>query len=256
MENKLFKRGFFLIMSAVLTTSIISGTYAKYTSGGSVSDGARVAKWGVTVTTTGKLFDKTYLSGTNGNPGNGASDGSDNTGLSVESSENVIAPGTKNSEGLTIQISGQPEVDVQVTFRASTTKGDVFLNGMGLPDLTTSDNTSDTFTADRYYPVKYTLSHNGTAAESDKNLTLSQLISRLNSLTMRYDAGTNLASSNAFGKYTITWEWTADNNDKADTLLGSLTSGTTEIQGMSLKEGSQYNLSSDLTIEVIVSQVD
>ena len=257
MESKLLKRGFFLIMSAILTTTIISGTFAKYTSGGSASDGARVAKWGVVVTTQGKLFDKTYLSGENGGtPGAGVSDGENNAALSVESTENVIAPGTKNTEGLTFKVEGRPEVDVEVSVRASTTKGDVYLNGMGLPDVTTVDVTNDTFNADRYFPVKFSLSRNGKVAESDANLSMSQLVARLNGLTARYDAGTNLSSEAGLGTYVITWKWDYEGNDKADTLLGTLTPGVTEIQGMSLKEGSQYNLGTDLTITISVTQVD
>lgn len=255
--NKMMRIASFLMMAVLISTSSISTTYAKYTSKASAQDSARVAKWGVVVSTSGNLFDNTYLTGTNsGNPGKGTEDGADNTGLSVESTEHVVAPGTKNDVGLTFTVAGRPEVDVQVKVSASTTSGDVYLNGIGLPDLTTSDITNDTFTAEKYFPVRFTLSRNGTAEEANKNLTLAELISKLNNLTGRYDAGVNLAGDQGFGTYCITWAWNYDGNDKADTLLGTLTPGVTEIQGMTLKEGSQYNLSTDLKIDVVVTQVD
>ena len=255
-QNKLMRCASLLLVGVLMSTSSISTTFAKYATHGSAQDNARVAKWGVVVTTEGKLFDKTYLSGTSGAPGKGASDGADNTGLSVESVENVIAPGTKNETGLTFKIEGKPEVDVQVKVSASTTNGDVYLNGTGLPDLTTGDNLSDTFNAEQYMPVKYTLTRNGSAKDEDKNLSLGELIERLNNLSGRYDAGTELSGANGFGTYVITWKWDYDGNDKADTLLGSLASGVSEIQGMTLKEGSQYNLMADLKLDITVTQVD
>ncbi len=73
-------------------------------------DTARVAKFGVVVTADGSLFDTTYKAVGGGNtPGDGAAD-TDNTVLTVESSDNVVAPGTKNTDGLTFAVTGQPEV--------------------------------------------------------------------------------------------------------------------------------------------------
>ena len=256
-QNNMMRLASSLLVGVLLTTSSITTTFAKYTTKGTLEDSARVAKWGVTVSTAGSLFDTTYLSGTKaGGPGNGVSDGEENAVLSVESVEHVVAPGTKNSTGLTFKASGRPEVDVEVKVTALTTKGDVYLNGIGLPDVTTSDIANDTFSVEKYFPVRYTLSRNGKTDEENQNLTLSELISKLNDLTGRYDAGVDLGSENGFGTYVITWNWTYEGNDKADTLLGTLNSGVTEIQGMTLKEGSQYNLETDLKIEVTVTQVD
>lgn len=256
-QNKMMQLASLLLVGVLVTTSSITTTFAKYVTQSSAQDSARVAKWGVSILTEGKLFDSTYLSEPKGGTfGNGTSDGADNTALSVESSEKVVAPGTKNTTGMTLKIDGKPEVDVEVKVVASSANGDVYLNGMGLPDLTTSDASDDTFNVENYTPVRYTLTRNGIAKDEHKNLTLTQLISELNGLSARFDAGTNLSGADGFGTYVITWEWTYDGNDKADSLLGSLNSGTTEIQGMTLKEGLQYNLHTDLKIDVIVTQVD
>ncbi|MBQ4342984.1 MAG: hypothetical protein IJC38_03750 [Erysipelotrichaceae bacterium] len=255
-QNKMMQCASLLLVCTLFTTSTISTTFAKYTTQGSVQDSAKVAKWGVSITTEGTLFDTTYLSGNHGEVGNGVSDGANNAALSVESTGKVVAPGTKNSAGLTFKVAGKPEVDVMITVNAVSEHGDVYLHGMGLPDVTTSNDTSDTFNVESYMPVRFTLSKNGTVSDENKNLTLNQLMTKLNDLSGHYDAGTELAGENGFGTYVITWEWIYDGNDKADSLLGSLNSGSTEIQNMSLKEGIQYNLQTDLKIDIAVTQVD
>ena len=250
-QNKMMRLASFLLVGVLMTTSSITTTFAKYTTQNSSYDSARVAKWGVTILSEGKLFDNTYLSGSN-QPGGDSEDGTDGTTLSVESSESVVAPGTKNSTGLKIQLDGTPEVDVMVTFKASTTKGNIFLDGLGLPDLTTPDET-DTFDAEDYFPVRFTLSRNGSVASEDKNLKLQDLISKINSLSQRYDAGTDLSQ---VGTYVITWEWLFSGNDQEDTLLGSLESDETVFSIKTLEEGLHYNLETDLKLDVTVTQVD
>ena len=74
-----------MVILCLITTCAISTTFAKYTTGGSVDDTARVAKWGVEVTMDGDpMFSNTYAGGPNG--------------ISVSATENVVAPGTSSSE--------------------------------------------------------------------------------------------------------------------------------------------------------------
>jgi hypothetical protein len=106
-----------LLVLTLLTTSMISGTFAKYTTSGTSSDIARVAKWGVVVTGGGSLYGKNYETGTESVPSvkTTAAD------LSVSSSDtmNVVAPGTKSGAGLSFSISGKPEVRTKVTVTIS-----------------------------------------------------------------------------------------------------------------------------------------
>ena len=48
-KNKMMRLASFLLIAVLVSTSAISGTYAKYTTSGFAEDQARVAKWGVTV---------------------------------------------------------------------------------------------------------------------------------------------------------------------------------------------------------------
>ncbi len=102
--------------TVLLTTSIVSGTYAKYVTNYSASDTARVAKFGVVVTASGDLFSDTYKT-TSNTPGAASDDKADAASLSVVSSgytsgagvdgtDHVAAPGTKNEEGLSFAVTG------------------------------------------------------------------------------------------------------------------------------------------------------
>jgi hypothetical protein len=96
-KNVMLKIASVLMVAVLLTTCAISSTFAKYTTSASEFDEARVAKFGVTVTTKVKgLFATTY-------------------GDTVSSGVNVVAPGTDNGTfTATSEITGQPEVDVKV----------------------------------------------------------------------------------------------------------------------------------------------
>ena len=243
-KNKMMRIASVLLVLVLLSTSIISGTFAKYVTSGEVEDSARVAKFGVVVTGSGSLFDKTYYAATQNTPANGAED-TDNVTLTVEAAQNVVAPGTKNDDGLTLAVSGQPEVDVRVKYDL-TINDEIFLKQGGavsLPDLTkgvyTNDNgemTSDSifkFTG-TYYPIRFTLA--GDLVEKNLTAIKAALKGKLNvnygadSITgtladietalgaingnegIYVDANTDLANveANGIGSLQLTWEWPFD----------------------------------------------
>lgn len=111
-KNKMMRLASGLLVAVLLTTSTISGTFAKYTTQDSGSDTARVAKWGVALQVSGDLYGTNYLTGTNT-----ATDA--DSGISVQGTQiadtNVVAPGTKNEKGFVFSIKGTPEVSSQVT---------------------------------------------------------------------------------------------------------------------------------------------
>lgn len=253
-----------LLIATLLTSSIVSGTYAKYVTSDDAADTARVAKFGVTVTASGTLFDTTYLAADDNTPGNGAADNTEGTVLTVQSStaDKLVAPGTKNDTGLTFTVAGQPEVDVQVTLDIADGLKEVFLGtNTGLPDMTTGD-ADDTFdNTDPYYPVKFTLTQTigATTTELAKDVTLQETADALDALDKRYDANTDLAAE--IGTLNLTWEWDFDADgagtyDKHDTLLGDLAAGTALAPAVTLADGTDYNLTENIEIKVTVTQVD
>ena len=95
-KNRMMRLASILLVCVLLTTSVISGTFAKYTTTASGSDTARVAKWGFATTTLAiDMFDGEYSN----------VDSNDDT--------NVVAPGTTKTATITLIPSTQttPEVD-------------------------------------------------------------------------------------------------------------------------------------------------
>lgn len=111
-KNVMMRLASFLLVAVLISTSAISGTYAKYTTQDSGSDTARVAKWGVELQVVGNLYGDTYVN----NIVKDANDEGNNIRVqSVDKSTDVVAPGTQNTEGFTFSLKGQPEVDGIVT---------------------------------------------------------------------------------------------------------------------------------------------
>jgi hypothetical protein len=125
-KNKMMRLASALLVLTLLTTSVISGTFAKYTTSASASDTARVAKWGVTVSASGSLFGSNYANKDNGNT---PIVGTTNISVEGKNSSNaaeVVAPGTQsNASGFAFGITGTPEVSSKVS--ATITAQDIYL---------------------------------------------------------------------------------------------------------------------------------
>lgn len=236
-----------LLFALVLITScFVGGTFAKYVTTGGGHESARVAKFGVTMSVaTDTAFKQKYSKDDTTIPE------SANINYSVESSgpENLVAPGTKGSNFVVLSISGKPEVAVNVKIEASGT--DVFLKAGEYPDLTTAA-ANKTFTLENdYHPITYTLTKNGAEAPVVKG-NLNDIVDYLNKLSGNYKAKTNLTST--IGEYKLSWEWKFEGgNDKADTLLGAITAGSSNVTGT---PGTDYQTGVLLTLTATVTQID
>lgn len=111
MKSHKKKRTLMLLMTLTLATSCVVGaTYAKYSSAGGGGDEALIAKFGVSIAGKGQAFQTGYDE-------NALSEHQGRASVkSVLSMGNVIAPGTRG-DMVAMQISGRPEVSVQVDFR-------------------------------------------------------------------------------------------------------------------------------------------
>ncbi len=116
-KNRMMRLASVLLVCVLLTTSVISGTFAKYTTTANASDTARVAKWGVVITSGGSLFGENYKTGTESVPTTEvtASLLSVKNGDTTEGAiKDLVAPGTKSENGLSFSINGKPEVRTKV----------------------------------------------------------------------------------------------------------------------------------------------
>ena len=66
-KNRMMRLASVLLVLTLLSTSVISGTFAKYVTSDQASDTARVAKFGVVVSASGSLFGTDYVQKDDGN---------------------------------------------------------------------------------------------------------------------------------------------------------------------------------------------
>lgn len=267
-KNRMMRLASILLVCVLLTTSVISGTFAKYTTQDSASDMARVAKWGINVMVSGNLFGTDYKV-------NDSSAEADRviakTSNSVSSSDtdNLVAPGTMNDTGFTVKITGTPEVSYNV--EATTTVANnkeiflgagewgVMVKATGLnatmtdmsgyytknPDNSYSPATGAYAAVDYYelhdyvnvaadyYPIVWTVNNTGkVTAISEQRLS-----AIATAMVNAFNAADGDAKASADASYTLTWVWPFDNtktagshiNDGADTILGNLKAGTAVV---------------------------
>ena len=181
-KNKMMRAASALLVAVLLTTSTISGTFAKYVTTNTATDTARVAKWGVELQVVGNLFGDTYANKAGGNKITYNTDAA----ATVQSynivagiaADDVVAPGTKNDEGFTFSINGKPEVSGQISIDTLEVQNIYLKEGTyGVmvpvePDAVTSI-TFDEFDAKTFYKIvgdNYVLAE--AADADDNNITL------------------------------------------------------------------------------------
>lgn len=247
MKNKLMRLASAMLVLTLLSTCAVSGTYAKYVTEASASDTARVAKFGVQIaTTTNSLFATSYTK-----------DVSDTKYAAITNSVNssgtdsVVAPGTSKSGSTYFNITGTPEVAVEISYGVEIKDGKEPVVPAGTyKDWTTADTTDNFTTTAAYYPVKFTLKQGNDTLLEDGTLT--QLQTVLQSKTIVCPPNTNLATLGE-QSFTLSWAWdfedsTVTDVNKLDTLLGQVAAGVDTTSGI------VTDLNFDLT--VTVTQID
>ena len=114
-KNKMMRLASAMMVMSLMTTSVISGTFAKYVTEDGATDKARVAKWGITVQAGGNLFGTDYAANTDTVNTPDSIMAGTSTSVSSSDTDNIVAPGTKNEKGYKIAINGTPEVAYEVT---------------------------------------------------------------------------------------------------------------------------------------------
>lgn len=215
-KNKMMRFASGLLVATLLTTCIISGTFAKYVTKDSGQDSARVAKWGVKVTATGNdAFAKQYNSDTQSVTAN--------TVVSADANK-VVAPGTKGIL-LTYNISGTPEVMVNVKVDA-----DLQLNNWTI-------NTNET-----YCPIIFKVKRGddaeveyklGTTTNTDSHVyaTTAELETAIEGAVKAMAENNTNAGQDLKDAIEVTWEWpyaaSSYQTDEKDTALGNAAADNT-----------------------------
>lgn len=207
-KNKMMRVASALLVAVLLTTSVISGTFAKYVTADNTGDSARVAEFGVEVVVTGdNIFDATYTD-----------EDADYNGWAVNAgTDDVVAPGTTKANLTDLTLTGTPEVAVRVAYTATLTL----------------ENWEDQ-NGDEYCPLVFTVE--GTEYKIDGS-TITNIAGlkaaveeAIADCSKDYEPNTNLAATaSTTDAPTVAWSWpysTSDANDIKDTHLGDVAAKT------------------------------
>ncbi len=244
-KNKMMRMASALLVATLLSTSVIAGTFAKYTTSTESTDSARVAKWGVSITMKddNSAFSSTYKKDDTTETTSSITNSVEAKAGTDSNKDMVVAPGTTGSTEFNVK--GTPEVAFKLAVDVSVTS-----------TIKLSANTDYTLAAGEfadaavkvkptkdYEPIVFTLEKKSgdtyTAVEGGSNLTLSALESKLEGLSKSYAPNESVDDT-----YKITWTWpmtttyssytnadgynTYENADVLDTVIGNQESPQTE----------------------------
>ena len=199
-KNKAMRMASALLILTLLTTCVISSTFAKYTTSANGTDSARVAKWGFEANDSSIVLDNLFKTAYDKNV-NGAAD--------------VIAPGTTNSVSFKFEYDttsnkiGAPEV--AYTFQVSTEGSTIDESIENNKNIQWKLDEADWTDWDGLLTAIQALDGNKAAtADNPEN----------------YYAANTLpeAFENSNDTHTVSWRWifsTDDSADEADTEMGN-----------------------------------
>lgn len=238
-KNVMMRLACFLLVAVLISTSAISGTYAKYVTKGSATDTARVAKFGVQVSAN---FDSLFTQGYE----EAKLTSTDDYGIAsvwADTAVGVVAPGTTGALA-DFTISGQPEVDVLVSYKAT-----VDLTGQWFDE-----------TGDFYCPLSIVIDHADEAPivlsgldYADADAFEKAIYDNVNTLTKKYEAGQNLYE--ARDDLDITWNW-AFEGDPAAGLVNKQTDVSDTFLGNWILNYPTEAPFISVTVECTVTQID
>lgn len=207
-KNMMMRLSIFLVLGILLTTCVISGTFAKYTTSNNGSDSAKVAAWGLTIDVENSetLFDDSKT-------GNEVS--------AVVKANDLAAPGTYQKL-TTVSLSGTPEVKYSIKVDVN-----VELNNWVVDSLV-------------YCPLVFTVA--GTELKIDATNTtteeleaaieeaiIKQILGNDAAITAPADATkgststkvNNAGVATSVSEFVVDWTWAFDGNNANDTALGN-----------------------------------
>ena len=250
-KNKMMRIASILLVVTLLSTCVISGTFAKYVTKAEGADKARVAKWGVLVSVEGNAFATEYQAHDEAYKEDGGE-------ISVQASneDQVVAPGTSSEDvdgNLVASVKGTPEVAARYILEGTGVK-DIVLPAATYTDYTQLIKAEDgtygytgTFTLEKdYAPVKW-------------NLVIEGKGQTMNVATALYDnlPANNLAQAEAYGltregcsifdAITIIQKVAGNEGytNIVETALGQVVSGGRNFQLEADKDAGTFKLSYD-----------
>ena len=249
-KNRMMRLASVLMVLTLLSTSVISGTFAKYVTTNSGADSARVAKFGVVINVADDmaLFNTEYAKD---DTSYGGSLTVKSNGTAGTNEDNRVAPGTKGF--MTFNISGTPEVATRLTVTASGNAIQLDAGTYTLPAGEFDNEVATVTTTDVYEPIMFYFAE-GTTVPDDAtyNLTIADLQTNLNALTVDFDPNVTLDK-----QYVIGWKWAIENTFTAGTFAAEPYTGAKVVNFLDTYLGNEDTLRTEtLNIQITVEQID
>lgn len=218
-----------LLVLTLLSTCMVAGTFAKYTTSATGDDTARVAKWGVNITANGTTFAGEY-----------ATDDSNVSGTIAKSvvtanggdGSDLVAPGTKGDMA-SMTLTGSPEVAVEVSYKGAFALG----NGW-------------TVDGKFYCPLKIKINDttiNGLDSDNKTDFE-NKVNAEINKYKQSYPAGTDLSAEAVKGQsLKVSWAWDFEGSGDQDAKQAD--EKDTELAGVA-------NSTVTLAVTTTVAQID
>lgn len=216
-KNRMMRLASTLLILTLLTTSAVSGTFAKYTTSAEASDSARVAKWGVEITANGTTFADVY--NTDDTTVTGIAQSVVTSGAAGDA---LVAPGT-TGEMVECTLSGIPEVAFNVTYTAELT-----LTGWKVTGDWDNNGTVATEEKDvEYCPIIITV--NGTDYKQTTTLAAFETAveGAIAAYSKDYAPHVDLSVESAVATPDVSWRWEFEGDNAKDTALGDQAAKTT-----------------------------
>lgn len=209
-KNVMMRLASFLLVAVLISTSAISGTYAKYVTADEGSETARVAKFGVSIDAKSfGMFEADYKT----DDTTATFEGTYSVSAAADDRDDVMAPGTSGSFA-DIKIKGTPEVAVAVAIVS-----DVAISGNWIVD------------GDFYCPIVITV---GTKAISGLDYSSATAFAdaikaEIDGKSAQYKPNTDLSGIYDTTNLDLAWAWAFETgedeaaktaNNKKDTALG------------------------------------
>lgn len=251
-KNRMMRLASVLMVLTLLSTSVISGTFAKYITVVESSDSARVAKWGITMGleegTAGRateVFVDKY-------------DAIANPTVDGQGTD-VVAPGTAGS--VKYVVDGTPETDYKVTFKG-TMVNEIYLGvGTYKYKAAAGDNVEyigmDEVVTTNYYPLKWTVTvattlgevtGGWTAGTAQTFNTLDEAMDTLSDAVVTFDSNETCDL-----EVTVAWAWAFEGqDDQMDTILGDIIANNSDLTLV----GADYSTNVGYTLEMTAEQID
>lgn len=227
-KNVMMRLACFLLVAVLISTSAISGTYAKYVTSEEGSDIARVAKWGVVIEAESFGMFKTDYETTD----TAKFTGTYSVSAAAGDRDNLLAPGTEGSFA-DIAITGTPEVAVDVAI---------------VPTVTVSNNWI--VDGDFYCPVVITVGTveiSGLDYDSAADFAAA-IVAEIEGKSAQYAPNTDLGAEYNTTNLDLAWAWAfegaagSEQTDEKDTALGD--------------KAVAEDLTISIGVEITVTQID